>query len=81
MSKQYHFVVCYDNHNKTWTMDYETQDSKFGGAPIYNSEINEWETLTSDIWEDDDSIYNRAGDLLAKAVNDLVGPDTKGEQK
>jgi len=71
MSKQYHFVVCYDSHNKTWNMDHDSQESKFQGAPIYNPEIDEWELLTSDIREDDDSIYNRAGDLLAKAVNDL----------
>ena len=71
MSKQYHFVVCYDSHNKTWNMDYDSQDAKFQGAPIYNREIGEWELLTSDIWDDDDSVYNRAGDLLARAVNKL----------
>lgn len=71
MSKQYHFVVCYDSRNKTWNMDYDSQDSKFQGAPIYDPEIDEWELLTNDIRENDDSIYNRAGDLLAKAVNDL----------
>ena len=73
MNKQYHFVVCYDSDTKTWSMDYDSQDSKFQGAPIFDPQTGEWELLTSDIWEDDDSVYNRAGDLLARAVYELEG--------
>ena len=73
MSKQYHFVVYYDSESKTWEMDYQTQDAKFDGAPIFDSETGEWEFLADDVWEDDESVYNRAGDLLARAVNKLEG--------
>jgi len=68
---QYHYVVMYDDESEEFTMDYESQDVRFNGMPLYNTETNEWERLEESHWEDDSTVYNRAGDALWFAVKDL----------
>jgi hypothetical protein len=70
MSKQYHFVVFYDSETEEFTLDYDTQDERFNGEPVWNEETGEWESL-GEVWEDDNSDYNRAGDALYRALRTL----------
>jgi hypothetical protein len=68
---QYHFVVHYDEILDEFYMDYDTQEAKFDGSPIYNTETEEWEQLTEEHFDDDNTAYNRAGDALADAIRNL----------
>jgi hypothetical protein len=69
--KQYHFVVMYDEASDTFELDYDTQEAKFNNLSIFDSDTGEWEEVTSEHWEDDNTIYNRAGDALATALENL----------
>lgn len=68
---QYHFVVMYDDYNDEFVMDYDTQDAKFKGAPLFDTTTNEWIDLEENHWADDSSTYNRAADLLYNTVQYL----------
>jgi hypothetical protein len=35
-TKQYHFVVCFDEHDKTWRIDNILSFATFDGAPVYD---------------------------------------------
>jgi hypothetical protein len=71
VAKQYHYVVCYDAETNEFTLDYDTMSAKFDDEVIYNTETEEWEDLQESDWENDNSDYNLAGDLLYKIVSDL----------
>jgi len=70
--KQYHFVVMYDAETGEFEMDYDSLSTRFhDGESIFNNATQEWERVTDDIWENDGSTYNRAGDALADAIREL----------
>ena len=70
--KQYHFVVMYNAETGEFEMDYDSLSTRFhDGESIYNAETEEWERVTDDIWENDNSTYNRAGDALADSIRTL----------
>lgn len=69
-NRQHHFVVYYDEATGLFDVDYDTQDVKFHGAPIYDEVKQEWEPI-GDQLDNDNSIYNRAADSLAEALRDL----------
>jgi hypothetical protein len=71
MARHYHFVIHWDDELEEYYMDYEQQDFKFGGRPIYNTDTGEWEKLTDQHWEQDNTIYNRANDALVDAIDGL----------
>ena len=70
MAKQHHFVVCYDEDTEEFTLDFDTQESKFDGKPIYDEKTNEWLDISGEI-DDDNSIYNRSADAVFFAIRDL----------
>lgn len=43
MSRQYHFVVMFDEETNRWTLDYDTEESAFPNGTIYNQATREWE--------------------------------------
>jgi hypothetical protein len=71
MARQYHFVVQYNDETNEYWMDYDSQEAKFDNCPIYNTETDEWERLTEEHFDDDSTIYNRAGDALSHAVTHM----------
>ena len=71
MARHYHFVVHYDDLLDEFYMDYETQEAKFQGSPIYNADTDEWERLTEEHFDNDNTVYNRSGDALAIAIQNL----------
>lgn len=71
MAKQYHYVVCYDSETDEFILDYDTMAGKFDDEVIYNTETQEWENLQESDWENDNSDYNLAGDLLYKIISNL----------
>jgi hypothetical protein len=70
-ANQYHFVVVYDEKSDTFNLDYDTQEEKFENLSIYNTELDSWQPLESRHFEDDNTPYNRAGDSLALALENL----------
>jgi hypothetical protein len=58
-------------------MDYDTQESKFDNSPIYNTETDEWEPLTEEHFDDDNTVYNRSSDALAMAIKNLKPLEVK----
>ena len=79
MARQYHFVVHYDDILDEYWMDYDTQEAKFDNCPIYNTETDEWERLTEDHFDDDNTIYNRSSDALADAIRNLKPMPERGK--
>ena len=71
MAKQYHFVVYYDTDNDSFHIDYDTQDTMFQGAPIFDTDSAGWEDLEDSHWGDPTSAYVRAGDALYEATKAL----------
>ena len=43
MSRQYHFIVMFDEETNRWTMDYDTEEFAFPNGTIYNQATKEWE--------------------------------------
>lgn len=70
MSKQYHFVVVYHSDTSEFEVDYDTQDIKFDGQPIWNNDTEAWESLEESM-RDDDSEYSRVADALYFAIRNL----------
>lgn len=68
---QYHFVVMYDDETNEFQMDYDTQEAKFNGAPLFDTTTNQWVTLTEEHFGKDETTYNRAADLLYSLVEYL----------
>jgi hypothetical protein len=71
VSKQYHFVVCYDTETNEFEVDYDTQDAKFDYAPVYDTTTGEWEGYSDEL-NDDNSTYNRAADAVYFAMRKLT---------
>ena len=71
MSKQYHFVVMYDAATNSFSLDYDTQEAKFGKEVVYDTESESWELIYSGDYYEDESDYNIAGDALAEALYHL----------
>lgn len=68
---QHHFVVCYDEATKRFSIDYDVADAWRDGQTIYNPESNTWEYSFDD---DDDSIREREttyADKLADALAEI----------
>ena len=70
MTKQHHFVVVFDEETGEFEVDFDTQEAKFDGKPIYDLDTEEWEGITEQI-EDENSIYNRSADALFLALRGL----------
>lgn len=75
---QYSYVVTYDDVNDEFTMDYETQDEKFNGKPLFDADSNQWVRLEENHWADDGTTYNRAADTLYRVVS-LLSLETEEE--
>ncbi len=43
MSKQFHFVVYYDEKTEQFILDHDTTEIRFSGGIIYNEETESWE--------------------------------------
>lgn len=79
--KQYHFVVSYDAEMGQFEMDYDSLTTRFrDGESIWNRETEEWERVVDELWEDDNSTYNRAGDALADVIRTLQAFPLKGSK-
>jgi hypothetical protein len=39
---QFHFVVRWDANTKTWSVDSETLDAKFGTEAVWHEDTNTW---------------------------------------
>ena len=54
MSKQYHYIVMYDNTTKDWVIDYDVSIN-YDNGHIWNTKTEEWEGT----WDDDteDAIF------------------------
>lgn len=70
MAKQHHFVVFFDEETGEFTLDFDTQEAKFDGKPIYDADADEWLDISGEI-DDDNSIYNRSADALFFAIKNL----------
>lgn len=42
MAKEHMFVLCYDEVEKRWYHDVDTEEAHFGNGTIYNRETDEW---------------------------------------
>jgi hypothetical protein len=77
MARQYHFVVHYDDILDEYWLDYDTQEAKFDNSPIYNTDTDQWERLTEEHFDDDNTVYNRSADALARAIQTLKPLEVK----
>ena len=68
---QYHYVVVYDDTTDEYQIDYDTQEAKFDGAPLFDTTTDEWVRLKENHWADDSTTYNRAADLLYNTLQRL----------
>lgn len=67
-NKQHHFVVCYDEATKQFSIDYDVADAWRNGETVYNPQTNKWEYSFDD---EDDSVREREtryADKLADAL-------------
>jgi hypothetical protein len=62
----------YDDKTDEFQIDYDTQDAKFDGAPLFDTASNEWITLEENHWADDSTPYNKAADLLHTTLQHLT---------
>lgn len=68
---QYHYVIMYDDETDEFQMDYDTQDVKFNGAPLFDTKTDTWVELEENHWADDSTTYNKAADLLYNTLQHL----------
>jgi hypothetical protein len=66
MSKQYHYVVLFDEKSKTWEIDFEVS--------INYDEGNVWDTQTQE-WSYIDS--SEAEDIIIQDLNTKLGKDNE----
>ena len=66
MSKQYHYVVLFDEESKTWEIDFEVS--------INYDEGNVWDTQTQE-WSYIDS--SKAEDIIIQDLNTKLGKDNE----
>lgn len=43
MSRQYHFVIMFDEETKQWDFDIDNEEVAFNNGTIYNKETFAWE--------------------------------------
>jgi hypothetical protein len=43
MSRQYHFVIMFDDETKEWDFDIDGEEIAFSSGTIYNDETKSWE--------------------------------------
>jgi len=43
MSRQYHYIIMFDDETNEWNLDIDGEESAFPNGTIYNDEINTWE--------------------------------------
>ena len=43
MSRQYHYIIMFDDETNEWNLDVDGEESAFPNGTIYNDEINTWE--------------------------------------
>jgi hypothetical protein len=67
LHRKHYFVVEYDDESEQFSISYNQQEAKFGGAPIYNVSTDEWEELGPHL-RDFDSPQNRAAYALEEVV-------------
>lgn len=66
MSKQYHFVVCYDTETNEFSLDIDSLDANFWNGEVYDTETDEWCGRLID--EATELAYNEAEDNLAELL-------------
>lgn len=69
---EYHYVVKYNTATGEIDMDYETQSAVFGSGPVYDPASNDWRKLYDHEWENDNTLYNDAGDNLYRVINNTL---------
>lgn len=57
MSKQHHFIVCFDEETGEFSMDWETTATKFDDGNVWNKETQEWESAS--INDADETNYDK----------------------
>ena len=65
MSKQYHYVVFYDEESKKWSVDYDVI-LNYDEGHIWDESANEWSAEYEDI---DDVWVGQLKDKLAQKVS------------
>lgn len=69
---QFHFVVCYDEATKRYSLDYDVADAWREAQTVYNPETNTWEYNTDDEFHERDVRYaDKLADALAVMNDDL----------
>ena len=43
MSRQYHFIVMFDEETNRWSLDYDSEEDAFPNGTIHNLATKEWE--------------------------------------
>jgi len=43
MTRQYHFMIMFDEETKQWDFDIDNEEVAFNNGTIYNKETEEWE--------------------------------------
>jgi hypothetical protein len=69
MTKQYHYVVCYDTETKQFSLDHETLSSAFYNGEVWNEEAGEWEGFRNT--EELETDFVAIEDKLAEELNKL----------
>jgi hypothetical protein len=75
---QYHFVVKFDAKDYTFEVDYETQEDVFQDGWVYDPTTDSWSFPTSNMVEQDQSLYNIVADAIREAVVHLKPVDNYG---
>lgn len=69
MTKQYHYVVCYDTETKQFSLDPETLSSKFYDEAVWNEEAGNW--ISFQETEELETDFVAIEDKLAEELNKL----------
>jgi len=63
MTRQYHFVIMFDEETKQWDFDIDNEEVAFNNGTIYNKETQEWE-----FGYEGDGVYNDTDRKLAELL-------------
>ena len=63
MTRQYHFVIMFDEETKQWDFDIDNEEVAFNNGTIYNIETGEWE-----FGYEGDGVYNDTDRKLAELL-------------
>lgn len=72
MSKQYHYVVVFDEESGRFDLDYDTMSAVFPNGTVYETDSNEWSAVADADLYDDESVYNKAGDAIASVLFSFI---------